>query len=69
MKDRLDGVDIDNAVYFGTRDMVIPREQPPRLAAWRLPIFGFMYRNAVKAVDRFNLPKGRVVEVSRQIEI
>jgi len=69
IKDQLDGVDVDNAIFFGTRDMVLPRKQTPHLPAWRLPLFGFMYRNAVKAVDRFNLPQGRVVEVSRQIEI
>ena len=69
VKDRLDGVDVDNAIFFATRDMVIARAKEPGLPAWRLPLFGFMYRNAVKAVDRFNLPQGRVVEVSRLIEI
>ena len=35
----------------------------------RLPVFAFLYRNAVKVVDRFSLPPDRVVEIARQIEI
>ncbi len=69
IKDQLDGVDVDNAIFFGTRDSVAPHIGAPHLAAWRLPVFAFIYRNAVKAVDRFNLPASRVIEVSRQIEI
>ncbi len=69
IKDRLDGVDVDGATFFSTRDMVTARKQEPHLPAWRRPLFGFMYRNAVKVVDRFNLPEGRVVEVARQLEI
>jgi K+ transporter len=34
-----------------------------------LALFAFLYRNAVKAVDRFNLPPHNVVEIARQIEI
>jgi KUP system potassium uptake protein len=36
---------------------------------WRLALFAFLYRNAVKAVDRFNLPSENVVEIGRQIEV
>ena len=35
----------------------------------RLPLFAFMYRNAVKMVDRFDLPEGGWSRLSRQIEI
>jgi KUP system potassium uptake protein len=69
IKDRLDGVDVDGAIFFSTRDMVAARKREPHLPAWRRPLFGFMYRNSVKVVDRFNLPEGRVVEVARQLEI
>ena len=40
-----------------------------RLAHWRLPVFAFLYRNAVKVVDRFRLPSSNVVEVARKIEV
>jgi K+ transporter len=35
----------------------------------RLALFAFLYRNAVKAVDRFHLPPQNVVEIARQLEI
>jgi KUP system potassium uptake protein len=61
--------DIKTAVFFGTRDQVVRRPHGSRLARWRLPVFAFLYRNAVKVVDRFNLPPDNVVEIARQIEI
>ncbi|MBL6938504.1 MAG: hypothetical protein ISS15_02800 [Alphaproteobacteria bacterium] len=36
---------------------------------WRVLLFAFLYRNAVKVVDRFSLPLNRVVEVARQIDV
>jgi KUP system potassium uptake protein len=63
------GIDIDNAVYFGNRDMAIGRTARPRLPPWQLPLFAFLFRNAVKMVDRFNLPADRVLELAREIEI
>jgi KUP system potassium uptake protein len=41
----------------------------PRLPGWQLPLFAFLFRNAVKPVDRFNLPSAHVLEIARQIEI
>jgi KUP system potassium uptake protein len=32
-------------------------------------LFAFLYRNAAKVVDRFNLPSQRVVEIGRQIAV
>ena len=62
-------IDIDNAVYFATRDLVVPRAGSSIFARWRLPVFAFLYRNAVKVVDRFSLPPDQVVEIARQIAI
>jgi KUP system potassium uptake protein len=62
-------IDLDSAIYFGNRDLVTRRPSPPRLPAWQLPLFAFLYRNAVKAVDRFNLPCDHVLEIARQLEI
>jgi KUP system potassium uptake protein len=69
IQDLRPGVDIDNAIFFGARDMVIRRPQGSCVPAWQLPLFGFLFRNAVKTFDRFNLPAANVVEVSREIEI
>jgi KUP system potassium uptake protein len=62
-------IDLDGAIYFATRDMVVPKPGTSVLAQWRLPLFAFLYRNAVKVVDRFSLPPERVVEIARQIEV
>jgi KUP system potassium uptake protein len=62
-------IDLEEAIYFGNRDLVIRCPVGPRLPAWQLPVFAFLYRNAVKAVDRFNLPSAHVLEIARQIEI
>jgi KUP system potassium uptake protein len=62
-------IDFEEAIYFGNRDMVVRRPSGPRLPGWQLALFAFLYRNAVKAVDRFNLPSDHVLEIARQIEI
>jgi KUP system potassium uptake protein len=62
-------IDLDNAIYFATRDLVVHRHGSSVLARVRLPLFAFLYRNAVKVVDRFSLPPDQVVEIARQIEI
>ena len=32
-------------------------------------MFGFLFRNALKVVDRFSLPPDNVVEIGRQVQI
>ncbi|PXV53682.1 KUP system potassium uptake protein [Dyella jiangningensis] len=62
-------IDLDHAIYFATRDLIVARAGSSLFAHWRLPVFAFLYRNAVKVVDRFSLPPDRVVEIARQIEL
>lgn len=62
-------IDLDHAIYFATRDIIVARAGSSLFAHWRLPVFAFLYRNAVKVVDRFSLPPDRVVEIARQIEL
>jgi KUP system potassium uptake protein len=62
-------IDLDKAIFFGTRDHLVHRPGASTFPAWRLPIFAFLYLNAIKMVDRFNLPSKNVVEIGRQIEI
>jgi KUP system potassium uptake protein len=67
---RLDpSIDTDGGVYFAARDLIVGKPGHARLAHWRLPVFAFLYRNAVKVVDRFNLPCRNVLEIARQIEV
>jgi KUP system potassium uptake protein len=63
------GVNVDHAIFFANRDMAKRSPHGSRLPAWQLPIFTFMFRNAVKVVDRFSLPSANVLEVGREIEI
>jgi len=60
--------DITDAVYFGARDLVSAKPGG-RLRGVRLVVFTWLFRNSVKAVDRFYLPPQRVIEVARQIEV
>jgi KUP system potassium uptake protein len=67
-KSLADAIDIDRAVYFGARDLVLGR-RGSRSLSWRLTLFAFLYRNAQHVMDRFHLPPGRVLELAREIEI
>ena len=60
---------LDDAVYFAARDAVIRSQNHPRLAAWRRMLFSVMYRNAVRAPDRFDLPADRFLEIGRQVAL
>jgi KUP system potassium uptake protein len=62
-------IDINKAMFVGTRDLVVRKPFDSVLAHWRMWLFAFLYRNSVKVVDRFNLPPDNVVEIARQIEI
>src|SRR6202790_1145150 len=60
---------LDEALFVGTRDLVVSKPVKPALRGWRMALFAFLYRNSVKVVDRFNLAPANVVEIARQIEI
>ncbi|WP_158912555.1 KUP/HAK/KT family potassium transporter [Caulobacter sp. S45] len=62
-------IDLKSAVFFGTRDLVVHRPGSRVLSHGRLAVFAFLYRNALKFVDRFHLPPENSVEIARQIEI
>jgi len=62
-------IDLSNAIFFAARDIVVAKQGKPALARWRVLLFGFLLRNAVRAVDLFHLPIDRFVEVDRQVEI
>jgi KUP system potassium uptake protein len=62
-------IDLSNAIYFGARDLVVRKTVGARMRGARLAVFAWLYRNAVKMVDRFRLPPHNVIEIARQIEI
>jgi KUP system potassium uptake protein len=62
-------IDLSKAVFVATRDLIVHRPGSRVLRLGRLGLFAFLYRNAVKATDRFSLPPHSVLEIARQIEI
>ncbi len=62
-------IDVRHAIFFAARDAVVRAKRRGRLWRWQVPLFAFMLRNSVHAVDLFHLPAPRVVEIGRQIEI
>jgi KUP system potassium uptake protein len=62
-------LDLDDAVYFAAHDEVVGSASHPRLSSWRRVLFAFMYRNALRAPDRFALPPDRFLEISRQVAL
>jgi KUP system potassium uptake protein len=58
-----------SAVFVGSRDMVVHKRGSSALRRWRVSVFAFLYQNAGKIIDRFNLPAANVIEIGRQVEI
>jgi KUP system potassium uptake protein len=54
--------------FFLGRETVIPSVRPG-MARWREVLFAWMTRNATSAMDFFEIPANRVVELGSQIEI
>lgn len=68
-KDRGCDIDLADAVWFAAHDEVVRSKAGRLLAPWRRRLFGFLYRNAVRAADRFDLPPRDLVEIGRQVEL
>ncbi len=62
-------LDLDEAVYFAGHDDVVRGATEPLLPAWRRVLFSTLYRNAVRASDRFDLPADRFLAISRQVAL
>ncbi|MBF0324774.1 potassium transporter Kup [Magnetospirillum moscoviense] len=54
--------------YFLSRETIIA-SQNPGMAPWREQLFAWMARSATNAMDFFQLPSNRVVELGSQVEI
>jgi len=55
--------------FFLSREAIIPSIRIEGMALWRDRLFAAMARNSGSAVEYFNLPTNRVIELSTQIEI
>ena len=54
--------------FFLSRETLVPSAKPG-MALWREALFAWMLRNATTAMDFFQLPVNRVVELGSQVEI
>jgi KUP system potassium uptake protein len=62
-------IDLKDAIYFAGHDEVVPAVGNRLLPRWRRMLFSFMFRNAVRPVARFALPREQFVQVGRQLEL
>ena len=60
--------DLGRVVFVGTRD-VINVARHSTLTKLRLTLFAFLHRNAIRTMDRFNLPPDHTLEIARKVEI
>ena len=60
--------DLMDTSFFLARDTVVP-SAIPGMALWRERIFAWMFQNAAKPSDFFQIPTNRVVELGAKIEI
>jgi len=55
--------------YFMSRQTIIPTKDVAGMALWRERLFAWMIRNSATAMEFFNLPANRVVELGSQVRI
>ena len=68
MADQIGALPTAKTSYFISRQTVIASKLPG-MAIWRERVFAWMVRNSVTAMEFFNLPPNRVVELGSQVEI
>jgi KUP system potassium uptake protein len=60
--------DMMDTSFFVSRETLIP-SAAPGMALWRDKLFASMSKNATRAIEYFNIPTNRVVELGTQIEL
>lgn len=68
-KDLGGSVDLNEAIYFESRDQVVRRKSGKSVMGWRLPLFAFMFRNSLRISDLFNLSPRNFLQIGRQVEV
>ena len=68
IKDQIGLLPAAKTSYFISRQTVIPSKLAG-MAIWREQVFAWMVRNSATAMEFFNLPPNRVVELGSQVEI
>jgi len=63
------GFDCDDVTFYVGHETVLHRTDGAGLPTWVEAVFAAMERNSAHVSDYFNLPRDRVVEIGRQVEI
>ena len=65
------GMDDESNVitYYIGRQILIPREEKPKMAKWRKELFSFMARNSALTTTFYELPPQQVVEIGIHVHI
>ena len=61
-------IDVDEAIFFLGREMLVATRRPG-MAIWRERLFVLTSRNARRATDFFRLPSDRIVELAVRVEL
>jgi KUP system potassium uptake protein len=69
IKDKIGPLPPMKTTYFISRQTVIPTKEMKGMALWRERLFAWMIRNSATAMEFFNLPANRVVELGSQVRI
>jgi KUP system potassium uptake protein len=69
IKDKIGPLPPMKTTYFISRQTVIPTKELKGMALWRERLFAWMIRNSATAMEFFNLPANRVVELGSQVRI
>ncbi|GAJ28027.1 potassium transporter Kup [Acidomonas methanolica] len=60
-------IDLDKVIFMAGDDDIVGARSRPRMAPLRRLLFAFLYRNAVRASDRFTLPRERLIEIGHNV--
>ena len=64
-----EAIDLHDASYFLSREIILPSQNGGGMWRWREKLFAYMVRNTHAATLYFQLPADRVVEVGAQVEL
>ena len=62
-------IDLDEVLFLAGKDEIVADPDAPKMLPARRLLFGFLYRNAVRASDRFDLPRDRFIEIGHQVGV
>jgi KUP system potassium uptake protein len=62
-------VDFADITYFIGHWTIIPSQKHPGMMRWRELLYAFLYRNATRPADFYNIPPEHTMEIGIQIEL